>query len=207
MEIKLCPKCKKEKQLSEFHFKKSENRYNSWCKSCVYELQKLRWKDRKRKVVELMGGKCCKCNYDKNLSVFELHHLDPSQKEYDWNKLRQLQWETIIAELKKCILVCANCHREIHSPNENMNYQGMDNNVLNHDYIRWLQPTGKCPSCKQDVYGTKYCSVECAHLGSRRAERPSQEVLLKEVEELGYCAVGRKYGVSDVAIRKWLGLK
>lgn len=38
----------------------------------------------------------------------------------------------------------------------------------------------------------------------RKAERPSIEQLLKEVEELGYSAVGRKYGVSDNAIRKWI---
>ena len=34
--------------------------------------------------------------------------------------------------------------------------------------------------------------------------RPSKEQLLKEIKETNYCAVGRKYGVSDNAIRKWL---
>lgn len=38
----------------------------------------------------------------------------------------------------------------------------------------------------------------------RKVERPSLEVLLKEVDELGYRAVGRKYGVSDNSIRKWI---
>ena len=38
----------------------------------------------------------------------------------------------------------------------------------------------------------------------RKAERPPIEQLKKEVEELGYCAVGRKYNVSDNAIRKWI---
>jgi transposase-like protein len=38
----------------------------------------------------------------------------------------------------------------------------------------------------------------------RKAVRPPKEQLLKEIEELGYCGTGRKYGVSDNAIRKWL---
>jgi transposase-like protein len=40
--------------------------------------------------------------------------------------------------------------------------------------------------------------------GARKVERPPYEALLTEVRELGYVAVGRKYGVSDNAIRKWL---
>ena len=38
----------------------------------------------------------------------------------------------------------------------------------------------------------------------RKIERPDNETLIKEIEELGYSATGRKYGVSDNAIRKWL---
>lgn len=38
----------------------------------------------------------------------------------------------------------------------------------------------------------------------RKVERPSYEILKKEIEELGYSATGRKYSVSDNSIRKWL---
>jgi len=38
----------------------------------------------------------------------------------------------------------------------------------------------------------------------RKAERPPNEKLLVEIERYGYCAVGRKYGVSDNAVRKWV---
>ena len=38
----------------------------------------------------------------------------------------------------------------------------------------------------------------------RKVIRPDKEIILKDVEELGYSATGRKYGVSDNAIRKWL---
>ncbi len=46
---------------------------------------------------------------------------------------------------------------------------------------------------------------KCVDVKQRKVKnRPSQEQLLKEIEETNYCAVGRKYGVSDKAIRKWL---
>jgi transposase-like protein len=38
----------------------------------------------------------------------------------------------------------------------------------------------------------------------RKSPRPSLDILLNEVQELGYCATGRKYGVTDNAIRKWI---
>lgn len=39
---------------------------------------------------------------------------------------------------------------------------------------------------------------------TRKAERPPYEKLLEEIEATSYCAVGRKYGVSDNAVRKWV---
>lgn len=59
----------------------------------------------------------------------------------------------------------------------------------------------------------KYCSRECgvrwdrtgrARPGARRVERPPYNQLLTELEASNYCAVGRKYGVTDNAIRKWV---
>ena len=51
---------------------------------------------------------------------------------------------------------------------------------------------------------TKYCSHQCYTLSSRKIYRPPKKQLLQEIEETNYCAVGRKYGVSDNKIRKWL---
>lgn len=44
----------------------------------------------------------------------------------------------------------------------------------------------------------------CSNIFSRKVERPSYEQLLKEIEETNYSVVGRKYGVSDKAIKKWI---
>jgi hypothetical protein len=61
--------------------------------------------------------------------------------------------------------------------------------------ISYYTKTGKCVRCSK--IGRVYPTL-------RKCVRPPLDVLQKEIEELGYCAVGRKYGVSDNAIRKWL---
>lgn len=202
MENKICGSCKVEKPVGEFYYKKKEKRYNSWCKECVYTSQKNRWVARKKKVVEIMGGKCCKCGYDKNYACFDLHHLEPSEKDYDWKKLRLKKWIDILEEIKKCILVCRNCHGELHNPHATMDGSPIenDNNQLN---LGMLQPTGTCPICEIATYGTKYCSVECSRKGSRKVERPSKNELKLLLETESYSALGRKYNVSDNAVRKW----
>jgi len=51
----------------------------------------------------------------------------------------------------------------------------------------------------------KYCNQECYSLNQRKVKnRPNKEQLLREIKESNYCAIGRKYGVSDNCIRKWL---
>ncbi len=203
---KLCVKCEVDKFTTEFHTKGKENRLSSWCKSCVYESQKNRWKDRKRKLVEMFGGKCQQCGYDKNMSCLDFHHKDPDKKEFDWRKLRLKKWEDIIKEAKKCICVCKNCHGEIHNPNDFLvSSTGSDNNLLNIEY-RELSPTGECPYCHKDTYGTKYCSTKCASMDKRKVKRPSKKILKQLLEASNFSAIGRDYGVSDNAVRKWAKL-
>jgi hypothetical protein len=64
-----------------------------------------------------------------------------------------------------------------------------------------------CSYCKKEFYRNnkkKYCSYECANIARRKVNRPSKEQLLKEIAETNFCVVGKKYGVSDNAVRKWL---
>lgn len=67
-----------------------------------------------------------------------------------------------------------------------------------------------CKECgkERQTKNSKYCfncSVKMNGFNKRKIKnRPSYEVLLKEVEKIGYCGTGRKYGVSDNSIRKWL---
>ena len=131
--MRTCTKCNKEKSFDEFHFKETEARYHSWCKSCVYELQKARWIDKKRKAMELFGSKCSICGYDKCLGAMEFHHIDPNAKDANWNKLRLRSWDKIVKELKKCQLLCCRCHREIHYENNELKDSGKSNIMLNYE--------------------------------------------------------------------------
>ena len=69
----------------------------------------------KQSIIYVMGEKCQCCGYDKCQSALELHHIDPEEKEFSFGENSNKNWESIEKELPKCILVCANCHREIHS--------------------------------------------------------------------------------------------
>lgn len=71
--------------------------------------------------------------------------------------------------------------------------------------------TKLCPTCgkefvstKQGIRSQKRCSRKCFNQSRRTVVRPPQDVILKDVQELGFLGTGRKYGVSDNAIRKWL---
>ena len=69
---------------------------------------------KKKKAIEYKGGKCEKCGYDKCISAMEFHHLNPLEKDFSISSNINMSYEKIKKELDKCILVCANCHREIH---------------------------------------------------------------------------------------------
>jgi hypothetical protein len=62
------------------------------------------------------GSKCQCCGYNKHVGALEFHHIDPSKKDFGISaKGYTRSWENVRKELDKCVLVCANCHREIHA--------------------------------------------------------------------------------------------
>ena len=92
-----------------------------------YEYQKARAIYRKKLIITLKGGKCGGCGYSKNLAAMELHHNDPQNKSFqlDARHLSNSSMERIFEELTKCVLLCANCHREYHNPElTNWNNEG-----------------------------------------------------------------------------------
>ena len=88
------------------------------CQKCDNEHQRKASEKIKRKCVEYKGGKCSKCGYNKCLSALEFHHLDPLKKEFGIRS-KKIKWDILKQELDKCLLVCANCHREIHAKEYN----------------------------------------------------------------------------------------
>ncbi len=67
------------------------------------------------KAIEHLGGKCIRCGYSKYPEVLEFHHKDPKQKEFNISlKGHCRSWDRVKKEIEKCLLLCANYHREIH---------------------------------------------------------------------------------------------
>jgi len=103
--ILLCNNCHRELHAKEQQHKKT------WAVNRRREL--------KTKAIEYLGGKCSKCGYNKTITPVVFHHIDAATKEIRPARvLDSLNWDKIKKELKKTILLCENCHNELHHPEE-----------------------------------------------------------------------------------------
>jgi len=82
----------------------------------MIEAVKKRRKKLKDKAIEFKGGKCEICGYSRCCGALEFHHIGKEEKEFGVAaKGYTRSWEKVKAELGKCLLLCANCHREVHA--------------------------------------------------------------------------------------------
>ena len=84
------------------------------CKGCFNKRSVEYRRSLKLKGIERLGGKCQSCGYNKYVGALEFHHKDAAEKDITIAG-RGLKWDTIKHEIDKCILLCANCHREEHN--------------------------------------------------------------------------------------------
>lgn len=101
-EFKVCSCCKKKKLISGV---------NTQCGSCKNKLRRQRHKD---KAFDLLGNRCSICGYDRCKKALDMHHTDPSEKEFGFSANWHWSWDRLENEVKKCVLVCNRCHAEIH---------------------------------------------------------------------------------------------
>lgn len=113
---KKCPKCGeiKNRQKDYYKIKGESIKVGGVCKSCLKKFNAERKREAKKLAVKYKGGCCSKCGYNKSLNALDFHHVNPSQKNIKWNSFRNRFNDKLKKELDKCILLCANCHREIH---------------------------------------------------------------------------------------------
>lgn len=139
MNYKDCTKCKENLSEDNFFFKsKAQGRRHSQCKEC-YRKQRSTTYDKhyaekkeeyvrraiernkknrlvlKTKFLEFLEGKVCTmCGYDKQVAL-EFHHRDPTTKSETVSRMLHsgYAWGSILKEIEKCDIVCANCHREL----------------------------------------------------------------------------------------------
>ena len=84
------------------------------CYDCMPDGVQLHRTDFLNKLREKRGGKCVRCGYDTYLGALEFHHLDPSKKDFTLGNA-DFRLKEAVEEINKCILICANCHREFHA--------------------------------------------------------------------------------------------
>lgn len=128
------------------------------------EKVKLWRKNIKSKIVTSLGGKCSCCGYNKCFDALDLHHINPNDKEFSFGSIRAnpKSWIKIVTEIKKCLLVCANCHREIHHGITKMPNIIPVFDERYSDYDFGLEKD-KCPVCnKYKEVQYKTCSKKCA---------------------------------------------
>ena len=173
-----------------------------------YESVKSYRQRQKENIIYVMGGECACCGYKKCNSALELHHLDPEKKDFTFSDNTNRAWDMVVQELPKTILVCANCHREIHAGL--IDITTLQSSFNNEKAIEVSQTTEKskrgfhfCKVCGKKVSSKAYYCSECYGKTKREVKRPSREQLKLDIRTLPMIQVGKKYGVTDNAVRKW----
>jgi len=144
---KVCSCCKIEKSWDDFYMRNDTKAPQSQCKKCtlirtkehyqknketiklkhkspivrakMYKQRFERVRKNKQKAIDYKGGKCARCGYNKCMAAMDFHHIDLSKKERQVSDILGGAWEKSKKELDKCILLCANCHRELHYVEKN----------------------------------------------------------------------------------------
>lgn len=172
------------------------------CKACQVEATQKRRDKIKQMAIYYKGNKCSLCGYDKCIDALDFHHLNPEEKEFGIaEKGYTKSWETIKQELDKCILVCSNCHRELHSsPAKNIFSileieESINNYKVNKQYL--------CIDCGKEIDHKAIRCTDCNYKYSRKVERPSKEELLQLIIRSSFAELGRKFGVADNTIKSW----
>lgn len=112
---KICKVCKKTKPLSEYYISGSGRQLNT-CKPCVRAEEKLKYNSKIKSFNDYKSSIGCQKCRDTRHYVLDFHHKDPNEKEFTLaNKARASFFnEEVQNEIKKCVLLCSNCHREFH---------------------------------------------------------------------------------------------
>lgn len=170
-----------------------------------------KWRSKTKEViVESMGGKCQCCNYDVIHSL-DCHHINADGKEFSIScaMANPKNWKSIVMELRKCVLVCANCHREIHAGVRNLpeKFCSFNENFKDFDRIkRKIIEYDFCPVCgKEKDSSNVTCSYKCAgSLGGKVDWKSIDIISLFEKNDKNYTRTGTILGVSDNSVRKRL---
>jgi hypothetical protein len=173
--MNICRICEKE-------YPGGHQQHKNICNTCRTTRSR---QNKKRRAVEYMGGKCIVCNYDKCIAALHFHHIEPHDKEFGFSSNMTKPFEVLQIELNKCIIVCSNCHSEVHAGLIEIDEYVVLQNEIRQTYIPETKPV------------VSYAPVV------KISKRPDKETLEKLVWEMSCVKIGEMYGVSDNAVNKW----
>ena len=141
-------------------------------------------------LVEAFGAECQTCHNKFPQSVFEFHHLIPSEKSFGLGTVSTTRSRQAYAdEAKKCIMVCANCHRLIEY--ENLNISEIACSFNEDKYYSILETLSQENKDKANS------------LRKEASPKPDRQTLKEQIRTLSFTEIARIYGVSDASIRRW----
>ena len=163
---KVCLICKESKPVEEFSTRKNRNTaLSSYCKNCQAKDTYKRYEDIKSQLISLKGGKCALCYQTYPVAVYSFHHTGKEHKDFNLADRRHSSLTTVLKELEKCILVCRNCHAEIH---EYMKKQEGYQNKIEGNSEAWNDKKKRkldfickqsCEKCNYSIYQGNLCIV------------------------------------------------
>lgn len=168
------------------HFKENYSSEKIELKNILVEGSNYNRTNLKKRLYEegLLNPICCLCGQDENWNGMKISLiLDHINGIHNDNRIENLR------------IVCPNCNA------------GLDTFAGKNRKIVKIRKEYKCNCGKLIFKNSKTCNKCRAIINRKIVNRPPIEILLKDIEELGYSGTGRKYGVSDNAIRKWIKIE
>lgn len=170
-----------------------------------------RWRFKARAwITEYAGNKCQSCGYNTYIGNLTFHHLDRTTKDDTISRMvnATAAMSKIIAEADKCVLVCHNCHGEIHAgirecpAIDTAERRRTMKAIVNRQPVPKSKQFHNC-RCGKRIDRTKmYCSHRCAQGGRETITWPDN--LPELVAQSSLRNVGLSLGVSDKAVSKRL---
>jgi hypothetical protein len=166
----------------------------------------------KARAIAYKGGKCERCGYDRCPDALDFHHRDPTEKDFQVSTGAYRRWTLMVRELDKCVMLCANCHREEHyrQRSERLAVQAA---LARGSVVRKMGARSilSCAHCRKPVEVRPsrekrnmpiHCSLACRRSARRHAAWPRKQRLAEMIWRIPATAIATRLGVSSSAVKR-----
>lgn len=158
-----------------------------------------------------MGGKCALCGYDRCNSALEFHHINPQEKDFQLSSGSTRSLNRDFVEARKCILLCSNCHREVHNG-------FYDSSTLKTSFNEELAEIERQKNDKRKTIKIYYCKEcgnklngktknmlcpSCFYKTRRKCVHPTRDKLKDLIRKCSFTEIGNMFGVNANSVKKW----